>query len=50
MKPWEIELLYFFFIRTKALILAKEQAMNKVRLAVPQNIRAKCLGQDIRTG
>ena len=35
------------FIRTKALILAhknEEQAKNKDRLAVPQNIRTKCLG------
>ena len=26
----------------------KGQASNKARLSVPQNIRAKCLGQDIR--
>ena len=34
------------FMRTNALILAKK---NKAKLAVPQNIRGKCLGQDIRT-
>ena len=40
-----------FFIRTIALIFAgkkkkeqaKKQAKNKARLAVPQNIRTKCL-------
>ena len=38
------------FIRTKTLILVKrkkeneKQNKNKARLAVPQNIRAKCLG------
>ena len=38
-------------IRAKALILVKnnwEQAKNKVRLAVPKNIRTKCIEQDIR--
>ena len=35
------------FMRTKALILAKKQAKNKVRLADPQNIRTRCLGQDM---
>ena len=49
---FEIYTLCFYknnFIRTKALIQEKkkkqEQAKNKVRLAVPQNIRTKCLGQ-----
>ena len=34
------------FIKTKTLILAKdlEQAKSKARLAIPQNIRAKCPG------
>ena len=34
------------FIRIKVLVLAKnyEQAKNKARLAVPQNIRKKCQG------
>ena len=42
--------LFFYknnLIRTKALILAKknyEHAKNKGRLAIPQNIRTKCLG------
>ena len=41
------EILYtLFFIRTKALVLVKikNKLRNKVRLAVLQNIRTKCLG------
>ena len=42
-------------IRTKALILEKKSeeksksSQKKVRLTVPQNVRTKCLGQNIRT-
>ena len=49
---WEPLHLFFKsdnFIRKKDLVLVKKgQAWNKARLAVPQNIIAKRLGQDIR--
>ena len=46
-KHAESNITLFFYknnvIRTKALILEKK-IKNKARLAVPQNIRTKCLG------